>query len=355
MGYGFCIKDNPVDTVAMRMGRPPLSPEKQALRSKIASTKDWQDVFFLSKIVGAPNQSKLLSSISISSSDPQATSTSKMEKSSESPAQETVLESLVLSSHWPQYLLDLLRVYIATPPEEKMIEKHTGWVCARTELLVASQLKFALKVKLAGIQPILKTPVTVNAQMADIYRQGQRNIMEEHLKFLESFLENYQVEKRITLREIMVQDSRFKDVIYDHLQEETLQAVLDMGQEIIDAIFTLSVLNNFLIYRDNKSPALSSEWWQSWFSEVNNSGWWPYHATDLAEDDTEELESQFEDCDEVEELSEFRDNWIVPLCQAGLFGDRKVSEIPLSLINWTIEVYDLHRVQIGEEIFLVRV
>jgi hypothetical protein len=131
-GYGFTVADNPADTVALRLAPPILSAKQAAIRAR----------------------------------QPQ-------------PLLPDVYHLTAQSPHLPETLTSLFHLITASSSDLELLFKNPCSPSIRNELMAYSHLHHALKHKLQPLQlPLPAVPETPAQRAAEIYRTGQRAILE---------------------------------------------------------------------------------------------------------------------------------------------------------------------------------
>ncbi|KAK6332753.1 hypothetical protein TWF696_002775 [Orbilia brochopaga] len=190
MGYGFVILDNPVDSLAMKFTVAPRGPAAE-IWQKRKSKEKWAPVFYLSK-------------------------------SARSEAHEDA-KHIALENDWPDALVDLFRVLVANDYEIQSLQggdPNQTPVSTRNELAVAIGLRAAITQKLSILRKFDKSTTTPQAndreKLADVYRQGQKDIMVSKIQNLDDFIKSYALGRRLSSSDCLAQHSGLASHLDEH-------------------------------------------------------------------------------------------------------------------------------------------
>ncbi|KAA8911325.1 hypothetical protein FN846DRAFT_450492 [Sphaerosporella brunnea] len=214
MGYGFCIPENPAETVALRFNTPPLAPE-QAEIYKSLKHPDKEDYYYLT-----------------------------------------------LKAGYPLELISLFRLLTAAPSEMRLLE-NTPYksVSVRNELATQFQLVMAISKKLQGFETVaLEEPVNQRQQAALTLRSGQQEILRSALSHSRETISSLFTEhegKEIFSIETVLQNSVFAEAVEACFETSDVEEIIEAEQE--DIVFVLWLCWKY-ITKDEK--------WSGWFDRM---------------------------------------------------------------------------------------
>ncbi|KAI5777469.1 hypothetical protein EDC01DRAFT_778679 [Geopyxis carbonaria] len=167
MGYGFAIKDNPTDSVALRMA-PPLSPVQASIRA-------------LQPQPATPNIFHI---------------------------------SMHAKPAIPDSLICLFRLLTATPLEAPLLAATPAErVSTRNELAAYTHLYYALSMKLRPFATDCPEPQNNKQSFAAVYRRGQHVILSYALGYVEAALQVLQGEESFVTLRTALWDERFAPAV----------------------------------------------------------------------------------------------------------------------------------------------
>ncbi|KAK6541253.1 hypothetical protein TWF694_008619 [Orbilia ellipsospora] len=189
MGYGFVIPGSPVDSLAMKFTMLPRDPMVAAIWEQRESKKKWSNVFHLTK---------------------------------SSMTTDAKIGIYALENDWPEALVDLFRLLVINELELETLKDENSNkipISTRNELAVALGLKQAMTQKLSTLRkydsPSNQPPRNQKERSADIYRQGQQDIMVSKLEKLDNFITNYAPAKRLSSGRYLSDNERLKQILKD--------------------------------------------------------------------------------------------------------------------------------------------
>lgn len=211
MGYGFCLPDNPTDTVTLRFS-PPLTPPQQSVRDHQPQPIS-PGIFYLRPAPSSPL--------------------------------------------FPHSLTSLFRLLSASPVELPYLQSNpaTPQVSPRNEIAAYTHLFLAMQRKLHGLAAELPEPQNSKQRAAQIYRDGQIAILRaSSQEALDTIAATIEAAQTVTFPDVLA-DEKFKTAVEACFGTSVQEELEEADQE--DVIFVL-----FLCWKYLRSEEPE---WRAWF------------------------------------------------------------------------------------------